>query len=337
MNRPAASPVETIAELHSKLGNACMVRGDLESAAANYKAALRLAPASDGLLVQSRQRSRHRPESPRTPSPFISQALKLNPRHWATRTNLVQALMATKQYIIAKALLLELLGERPQDGQLRHQLGKVHFELKKCRTRSRVSSRRSRSIRAMPTACTGSAASSSDGRRSRRPRPPMPQAARIQPLIRRPAIKSPADFRVLALYAPFAGNTPTEYLFKDAAYDTDTLAMFASSEYDAEPSGRASQVVVNLISDADQAGAHVAAGRRSGRPARQAHHQRSPQDPAHDAGRGRGPAGGNTGLPDSENLASARPAPIFPLQPCRPHFAGYVPHSGPAGRHPWRR
>ena len=52
-------------------------------------------------------------------------------------------------------------------------------------------------------------------------------AAQIQPLIRRPAAKSPADFRVLALYAPFAGNTPTEYLFKDAAYDTDTLALFA--------------------------------------------------------------------------------------------------------------
>ena len=45
------------------------------------------------------------------------------------RTNLVQALMATKQYIIARGLLLEMVGDRPQDGALRHQLGKVHFEL----------------------------------------------------------------------------------------------------------------------------------------------------------------------------------------------------------------
>jgi glutathione synthase/RimK-type ligase-like ATP-grasp enzyme len=58
---------------------------------------------------------------------------------------------------------------------------------------------------------------------------------------------------VLALYAPFAGNTPTEYLFKDPAYDTDTLALFAAREYDVEPMGRDVQVVVNLISDADQA------------------------------------------------------------------------------------
>ena len=41
---PGSVSVETISELHAKLGNACMVRGDLEQAAANYKAALRLAP-----------------------------------------------------------------------------------------------------------------------------------------------------------------------------------------------------------------------------------------------------------------------------------------------------
>src|SRR5271163_4801157 len=42
----AESPgdVEAISDLHSRLGNACMVRGDLEFAAANFKAALRLAP-----------------------------------------------------------------------------------------------------------------------------------------------------------------------------------------------------------------------------------------------------------------------------------------------------
>jgi tetratricopeptide (TPR) repeat protein len=41
---PGSISVEAIAELHSHLGNACMVRGDLEQAAANYKAALRLKP-----------------------------------------------------------------------------------------------------------------------------------------------------------------------------------------------------------------------------------------------------------------------------------------------------
>src|SRR6202000_3522897 len=79
------------------------------------------------------------------------------------------------------------------------------------------------------------------------------RAAQIQPLIRRPAIKSPADFRVLALYAPFGGNTPTEYLFKHAAYDTDTLALFEQNDYDAGRFSPGVDIVVTLLSDVAQA------------------------------------------------------------------------------------
>ena len=41
---PGCIAVETVSELHAKLGDACMIKGDFECAAANYKAALRLAP-----------------------------------------------------------------------------------------------------------------------------------------------------------------------------------------------------------------------------------------------------------------------------------------------------
>ena len=41
---PGTVSVEIISELHSRLGNARMIRGDLESAGEKYKAALRLAP-----------------------------------------------------------------------------------------------------------------------------------------------------------------------------------------------------------------------------------------------------------------------------------------------------
>ena len=66
---------------------------------------------------------------------------------------------------------------------------------------------------------------------------------------------------MLALYAPFAGNTPAEFLFKDAAHDTDTLALLGA----ASPIRLCSamfNVVVNLISDADQAGACLSAAAR---------------------------------------------------------------------------
>jgi tetratricopeptide (TPR) repeat protein len=248
------TPVEITADLHAKLGNACMVRGDLDAATASYKAALLLVPSLTpcwcnlgNVLVQTGK--------PQEAIAYFIEALKINPRHWATRTNLVQALTATKQYIIAKALLFELLGEQPDNAKLRHELGKVHYELEEvpdaiaCFEQAiALNPRDSDSLywiggikqRLGDNAAAQAAYAS---------------AAEIQPLIRRPAVKSPADFRVLALYAPFGGNTPTEYLFKHADYDTDTLAVFENKTYDADTFRQGVDLVVNLISDVDQAGA----------------------------------------------------------------------------------
>jgi tetratricopeptide (TPR) repeat protein len=247
-------PVEIIAELHSKLGNACMIRGDLESAAANYKAALRLAPHLTDCWCNLGNAHLKIGKAQEAITLYL-QTLALNPSHWPARTNLVQALLATRQYDMAKALLLELIDERPRDGQIRHQLGKTYFELNELDAARRCFEQAvaldpgdSESIywiggiwQRMGEMGAAEAAYA--------------RAAQIQPLIRRPAAKSPADFRVLALFAPFAGNIPTEYLFKDTAYDTDTLALLAASEHDAERLEQGVQVVVNLISDADQGSA----------------------------------------------------------------------------------
>jgi tetratricopeptide (TPR) repeat protein len=249
---PGCVSVETIAELHSKLGNAFMVRGDLEQAAANYKAALRLKPelTSCWCNLGNVHLKTGKPQDSIT---LYLHALKLDPGHWPSRTNLVQALMVTQQYLVAKALLLELIGERPQDGQLHQQLGKVHVELNEMPA----------ALESFQQAVVLNPRDADSiywigGIRQRMgdieaAKAAYAQAARIQPLIRRPAAKFPADFRVLALYAPFAGNTPTEYLFKDAAYDTDTFALVAASEVDAELLKKDVHLVVNLISDADQA------------------------------------------------------------------------------------
>ena len=184
--------------------------------------------------------------------PLFLQALRLNSRHWAARSNLVQALMATQQYIMAKAVLLELKGERPQDSQLHYQLGKTHFELNELelaldsfRQAITLNPRDAESINWI--GALKQTMGDIEGAQAA-----YAQAASIQPLIRRPAATSPAEFRVLTLYAPFGGNLPTEYLFQDAFYDTDTLALFASREYDVALLSQEVQVVVNLISDADQ-------------------------------------------------------------------------------------
>ena len=248
---PGTVSVETISELHAKLGNACLLRGDLESAGENYKAALRLAPHLTDCWCNFGNVQLKLGKSQDAIALYL-QALKLNSRHWPARTNLVQALMATQQYIVAKAVLLELVSERPQDGPIRHQLGKVHFELNEQESALEcfqaavaLNPRDAESINWIG----GLKQTMGDDEGAQAA---YAEAAQIQPLIRRPAAKSPPDFRVLALYAPFGGNTPTEYLFKDAVHDTDTLALFAAREYDAELFSQNIQVVVNLISDADQ-------------------------------------------------------------------------------------
>ncbi len=242
--------VDLLFELHSRLGNACMAGRRFSSAAAQYECALRLKPMhvacwcnlGDALLQSGRAMDA---------IALYSEALKLDPAHWTSRANLAQALMATKQYPAAKTLLTKLAQERPQDGQLRHLLGKTSFELNDMEEALRHFA----DARALDP---GNADSLYwiGGVRQRigdidAAQAAYAQAAQIQPPLGRRAATSPADFRLLALFAPFAGNMPVEYLLKDAAYDTETLALFDGREPDAA-SGDV-QLVVNLISDADQA------------------------------------------------------------------------------------
>jgi tetratricopeptide (TPR) repeat protein len=242
---------ETIATLHERLGEAAALCGDLELASGNYQAALRLAPhltncwckfADLHLLAGKCQEA----------IALYLQALRLNSRHWAARANLVQALMAAQQYIVARGLLQELIGERPQDSRLRHQLGRAHFELKELapaiesfQEAVALNPRDAESINWIGALkqVMGDIAGAQAA---------YEEAAKLEPLIRRPAAKSPAEFSLLALYAPFGGNTPTEYLFQDAFYDTDTLSMLASREYDRAMFEENVRLVVNLISDMDQ-------------------------------------------------------------------------------------
>jgi tetratricopeptide (TPR) repeat protein len=254
----ADSPTE--AGLHTELGNAYARRGRLTLASGNYKAALRLAPhltscwcnLGDVHLQTGRAQDA---------IPLYLQALKLTPEDWTSRTKLVEALMATKQYLAARALLQELQEERPQVGQIQYQLGKVCFELNETESAIRHFER---AIALNPNDADSrywiggikqkmgdiDAAEAAYA-----------AAAQIRPLIRRQAIKSPPDFRLLALYAPFSGNIPIQYLFKDATYDIDTLALFGPGEPDSSSLGDI-HVVVNLISDADQAEAMLPAAAR---------------------------------------------------------------------------
>lgn len=256
----ADAPSEITAGLHAELGNAYMRRGLLTLASGNYKAALRLAPHLTSNWCNLGD-VHLRTGKARDAIPLYLQALKLNPAHSTSHNHLVEALMATRQYPVARTLLQELIEERPQVGELQYQLGKVCFELNETES----------AIRHFELAI----ALNPDDADSRywigaiklkmgdidAAQAAYAAATQIRPLIRRQAITNPPDFRMLALYAPYGGNTPIQSLFKDAAYDIDTLALFGPGEPDISSLGDI-HVVVNLISDADQAATMLPAAAR---------------------------------------------------------------------------
>ncbi len=249
---PGFVSTETVAELHSNFGNACMRAGDLEQAAASYKAALRLAPHLTSCWCNLGN-IEVRTGNPNDAIALYLQALKLSPGHWPSRTNLVQALMATQQYLVARLLLTELIEERPKDAGLHQELGKLYVELNEPESALECFQRAATLNPGDADPIYWIGAVKQQLGETEAAEAAYAQAARIQPLVHRRGMKVPAEFRVLALFAPFAGNIPHQYLFKDAPYDTDTLALFGSSRYDVESLKRDAHVVVNLISDADQA------------------------------------------------------------------------------------
>ena len=251
---PAGSSIELLADLHEKLGNTLMMLGHLDDAAENYKSALRLAPHLTACWCNLGNVHLQTGNAQDAIALYL-QALKLSPAHWPSRTNLAQALLATRQHALARVLLVEMAAERPRDGAVCRQLGKVCFELNDAEAALghfhdalAINPRDAESLYWIG----GIKQQLGDDAGAQ---VAYAEAARIEPLLRKPAVKSPADFRVLALYGPFAGNTPHEYLFKDAAHDTDTLALFESADTDIAALHAQLgdyEVVVNLISDADQ-------------------------------------------------------------------------------------
>jgi tetratricopeptide (TPR) repeat protein len=121
--------VDIAADLHAALANAFMLCDDLDSAAENYRAALRLAPRLVACWCNLGNVHLKTGMAQQAIALYL-EALRLSPGHRPSRTNLVQALVATRQYVLARVLLLELLEETPDDAGLLGELGKVCFELK---------------------------------------------------------------------------------------------------------------------------------------------------------------------------------------------------------------
>ena len=247
--------VDGVADLHAALANAFMLCDDIGSAAENYKAALRIAPhlvACWCNLGIVHQRSGLMQEA----ISLYLEALRRNPGHRPSRTNLVQALMATRQFAIARTLLLELIDETPDDAELRSQFGKVCFELGET---GEAVAQFERAVALAPGQAENfywvGAIRQARGEQEEA-EVAYARAAQVHPILRRQASQSPPSFRALTLFAPFVGNTPVEFLFRDCAYQTSILSLLPGSQPDIALLAQEAEIVVNLVSDADE-GAEV--------------------------------------------------------------------------------
>lgn len=242
---------DVAADLHAALANAFMLRDDLVAAGENYKAALRLAPQLVACwcnLGIVHQRSGMVGEA----IALYLEALRREPAHRPSRTNLVEALVATRRFAAARSLLLELHAETPDDAGLHSQLGKVSFELGET---LEAIAYFERAVALAPDQAENfywigairQARGDNEAARAAYIR-----AAQVHPVLRKAATKSPPSFHALALFAPFVGNTPVEFLFKDCTYQTSILSLLPESRPDIAMLARDADVVVNLVSDADQ-------------------------------------------------------------------------------------
>jgi tetratricopeptide (TPR) repeat protein len=78
------------------------------------------------------------------------------------------------------------------------------------------------------------------------------KAAALHPLITWPARRHPAEFSVLLVASPGIANIQPEFLFANTGYDSHFFALLPDDEPDEELLRRHGDIVVNLISDADQ-------------------------------------------------------------------------------------
>ncbi len=77
------------------------------------------------------------------------------------------------------------------------------------------------------------------------------RAQKIQPFITWPSNKLQPDFSVLLLDAPEAGCTPVNYLVGRAGYESHLVALMSDVDYDIDFLRSKADVVINMISDAD--------------------------------------------------------------------------------------
>jgi tetratricopeptide (TPR) repeat protein len=204
--------------LHIELGNALLAQGALVGAAANFR-----------------------------------RVLSVQPKHWVARMQLARVLKLSTHYDAAIGLLQSLVAEQPGDAAVHKELGRVHFARRQLAD-ALESFQHALTLNPDDADVHHWLANVEELRgNSEASQRHFQQAVALNPLLRVPGVKSPADFSVLLLFAHGDANTPPMTLVRMATYDSYFLLLAPSVEYDVQRLQSQVNLVVNLISDVDQA------------------------------------------------------------------------------------
>lgn len=240
-----------LTDLHVNLGNALLTNGDFIGAIAGYKAALRLAPGHTAALMSLACLliDQGRPDEALTfcgqlaaaahddPNAHfllgrakaalddncgaidaLTHCLKLDPEHAGALLMLGMTLAKTGMSDGALPFLERAAKLRPDDASIHAELGNV--------------------LEALGQAEPAQAC--------------FRRAAKLRPLVTWPAVRRPAAFSVLLITCPGVANTPPEFLFANAGFDSHFFSLFGDVEDNLDMLRRHGDIVVNLICDADQ-------------------------------------------------------------------------------------
>ena len=249
----ADTPHADEATSHATAGTAHLARGDLAAALVSFEAERALTPQAPDCLCRLGNVHLKMKDTDQATALYRA-ALDIDPGHLSARLNLALALRSAGHYDACKRVLLALAAEQPANAFVQNQLGRVHV-LEQAFGAALACFRRAVSldpndadslywIGGVRHAQGDHVGAQADYAR----------AAAVQPLVKRAANRSPPAFSAILLCAPVAANTPVDYLTGRSAYETHVLLLFAEGLYDVELIRRTGQILVNLVSDADQAG-----------------------------------------------------------------------------------
>ncbi len=246
------APAREVVELHFRLANLAMDAGDLDAAELHYKQALRIdltlvaAWCNLGNVLQQRG-------TPAEALPYYEQALKLDPAHLATRLNLVRALIAGENWGLARQFVDALIADHPAMPEAHFFLGRIEAGMQYYEAAHNAFEMAVGLNPSDPESLYWLASMRQELGDEAGALTVYAEAQKLRPLIHQSTRKSTPDFTVLALQAPFGGNTPTEYLFFAPDYAVNTYAVLPGSAHDIALLKASGDIVVNLVSDADQA------------------------------------------------------------------------------------